>query len=88
MKWPLDETQGVHGRVQKAVIKIKVVRPHDGPDAVLAKALKPVAGYADLLGADETYVVMFDQRPGRTWEERIWHRPESHAGRTIGVWGM
>ena len=44
--------------------------------------------YADRCGAEEAHLVNFDRRPGRTWEERIWQRSESHKSLPITVWGM
>lgn len=86
--WPLDPGQRFHGPTQKVAIEIKVVRGHDGLDSTLARGMEQVAGYASQMGADESYLVIFDQRPHKTWQERIWHRVESHAGRAIGVWGV
>lgn len=43
---------------------------------------------ADRCGADEAHLVIFDRRPGRTWDERIFVRQEQHAGLAITVWGM
>jgi hypothetical protein len=87
-QWPLDRKQGFHGPVQKVAIELKVVRDHDGLDATLAKGIEQLSAYAGKLGADESYLVLFDQRPGKTWEERIWQRTERHASHVIGIWGM
>lgn len=88
VEWPLDRAQRFNGPTQKVAIEIKVVRDHDGLDATVAKGLEQLDAYASRMRADESYLVIFDQRPGRTWDERVWRRTESHAGRTIGVWGM
>lgn len=29
-----------------------------------------------------------DREYGKPWEEKLWHRTEQYAGRTITVWGM
>jgi hypothetical protein len=88
VRWPLEPTQGFHGPLQKVAVELKVVRTHDGLDSTIAKGLEQLSSYAGKLGADESYLVVFDQRPGKTWEERIWRRTETHAGRAIGTWGM
>lgn len=86
VEWPLDERQGFTGPVQRVVIELKLLRK--SPEAILAKGLEQTADYADRCGADEAHLILFDRRPGRSWEERIWHRSEAHAGHVIGVWGM
>jgi hypothetical protein len=57
-------------------------------DATLQEGLAQTWEYADRCGADEAHLVIFDRRPGKTWDERIWQRSESHASAPITVWGM
>ena len=52
------------------------------------KAARERLIYADRSGADEAYSVLFDRRPGRSWDERIWQRTVEQERFTIGVWGM
>lgn len=88
--WPTDRGQGTgvrgQGAVQRGVIELKVL--HKSLDATLAEGLAQTWEYADRCGADEAQLVIFDRRPGRTWEERIWTRQEQHNGLAITVWGM
>jgi hypothetical protein len=86
VEWPVDREQGFHGPVQKAVLELKLLRK--APQTTLAKGLEQTAAYADRNGADEAHLILFDRRPKRSWDKRIWHRTEKHAGRQIGVWGM
>lgn len=86
VEWPIDRAQGFHGPMQKAVFELKLLRK--APQATLAKGLEQTAAYADRNGADEAYLILFDRRPKRSWDKRVWHRTEMHAGRQIGVWGM
>jgi hypothetical protein len=86
LEWPIDEEQGYFGPVQKVVIELKLLR--DSPERTLALGLGQTAEYADKVGADEAYLVLFDRRDGKTWEERIWQRAETVQGREIRVWGM
>ena len=51
------------------------------------KGLEQAADYAVRVGADETHLMVFDRDPARTWDEKIWRRSESFAGRPICVWG-
>ena len=37
---------------------------------------------------NEGHFILFDRRPNRSWEEKIWHRTENFNGTTIEVWGM
>jgi hypothetical protein len=72
--------------IQRAVIELKVL--HKSQEATLTEGLAQTWEYADRCGADEAHLVIFDRRPGRTWEERLFVRQEQHAGRPITVWGM
>ena len=86
IEWPLDEAQGYQGPVQKIVVELKLVRT--AIDKAISEGVKQTAECADKGGADEAYLLIFDRRPDRSWDERIWQSAESHAGRTINVWGM
>ena len=86
LEWPLDEAQGYYGPVQRVVIELKLLRK--APEATLQEGLTQTADYADKSGANEAYLILFDRRPKQSWNKRIWHRNKTHAGRTIGVWGM
>jgi hypothetical protein len=72
--------------VQRAVIELKVL--HKSLDATLTEGLAQTWEYADRCGANEAHLVIFDRRPGRSWEEKIWTRGEQHNGLAITVWGM
>lgn len=86
VEWPVDARQGFNGPVQRVIIELKLLR--HSPETTLAQGLEQTADYADRCGADEAYLVVFDRRPGRTWEERVWQRDADLGGRRIGVWGM
>ena len=74
------------GGVQRAVIELKVLRK--SLESTLAEGLEQTWAYADRCGAEDAHLVIFDRRPGRTWEERIWVRQEQHNQRAITVWAM
>jgi hypothetical protein len=43
----------------------------------------------DAVGSvDEGHFIIFDRSKEKSWDERIWHKPYEHNGRTIVVWGM
>ncbi len=46
-----------------------------------------LAAYMDACGAQEGWLVIFDRRPERSWDERIFWRTVAHEGRTIHVVG-
>lgn len=86
LEWPLDQASRYNGPVQRVVIELKLLRK--APEATHAEGIEQTADYADKCGADETYLILFDRRADRTWEERIWQRTEVRAGRAITAWGM
>ena len=52
----------------------------------MLRSLKDLESYK--VSATDAHLLLFDIRPNRPWDERIFHRQESHQGRTITVWGM
>jgi hypothetical protein len=81
--WPLDKDKR---QVQRSVIELKVL--YKGLEATLAEGVAQTWEYADRCGAEEAHLVIFDRRPGKPWEEKIFRREESFHGRPITVWGM
>ncbi|MBX7234286.1 MAG: AAA-like domain-containing protein [Caldilineales bacterium] len=81
--WPVG---GGQPPVQRAVIELKVLRRSLA--ATLAEGLAQTWEYADRGGADEAHLVVFDRRPDRDWDERIWVQSAQHNDQTITVWGM
>ena len=62
--------------VQRVVIELKLL--HGSLDATLREGLAQTWEYADRCGAKEAHLVIFDRTPGKSWEERLWRRAESH----------
>ena len=82
---PLTDHYG--GPVQRVVLELKIRR--GDLDKVIAQGLDQTAEYMDLVGSvDEGHLIIFDRTQEKTWDERIYHRPYDHQGRTIVVWGM
>jgi hypothetical protein len=43
--------------------------------------------YLDTVGQAEGWLLIFDQRPGRTWAERLWREERVVEGRTLHLRG-
>ena len=52
-----------------------------------ADGIEQLGAYMDTCGAKEGWLVVFDRRPGRTWDERIFWRTVASDGRTIHIVG-
>ena len=86
VQWPLDETQGFYGPVQRVVIELKIL--HKSLEATIKEGLSQTADYMDRGGTDEGYLVVFDRTPEVPWEEKRLVRQEQYEKYRIGVWGM
>ena len=85
LRKPLTDHYG--GPVQRVVLELKILRR--SLERTIADGLRQTADYMDRCGSvDEGHLIIFDRSQTKTWEERIWHRPYEHDGRTIMVWGM
>lgn len=83
---PLTDSYG--GPMQRIVLELKIKRGESG--ATIAKGLEQTTGYMDKCGGviNEGHFILFDRTPGKSWEEKLWHRSELYAGHTLTVWGM
>ncbi|MEN9374129.1 MAG: hypothetical protein RIR79_1681, partial [Pseudomonadota bacterium] len=86
IEWPVDEEKGYFGEVQRIILELKLWKK-GSLDAVLNLGIPQTVDYAQNIGANEAHLIVFDRRPNSPWDERIWHKQETHAGWTIGVWG-
>ncbi|MDR1740541.1 MAG: hypothetical protein LBR38_01650 [Synergistaceae bacterium] len=71
-------------REQNILLELKTVRAKRSLNRVLREGLEQTAAYAERAGADEAHLVICDERPGISWDEKIYDRVE-HG---IHVWGM
>jgi len=78
--WPFP------GGAQKAVIELKLL--HKSLEATLTQGVRQTLEYADRCGTDEAHLLIFDRRPDRSWEDKLYRREECLEGRTVRVWGM
>jgi hypothetical protein len=82
----LPSQGAVPGGEQRAVIELKLVR--GDIETAVTLGLEQTLDYQDRTSAAEAHLVVFDRRPGRTWEEKIFRRVGERGGRTVVVWGM
>ncbi|MEA3642406.1 MAG: ATP-binding protein [Lamprobacter sp.] len=85
IEWPLDPEQGLYGPLQRVVIELKLLRGK--LDRVIQTGLAQTLDYCRRVGADEAHLVIFNRNPKVSWKKKIWHRPASLEGFSIGVWG-
>ena len=86
VQWPLDQTQGFLGPLQRAVLELKLL--HHSLDATLREGLAQTTDYLDRTGAEEGHLLLFNRTPGVPWEQKIFQRAERFGSHPIRVWGM
>ena len=85
--WPKGGVWGL-GRISKHVIECKVLRNGRSPKAIIRQGVRQTAEYMDRCGAESGHLLIFDQRPGKSWEERLFRREQCAAEMSVTVWGM
>ena len=70
------------------MIECKALRKGRGLDATIRQGVRQTAGYMDRCGAESGHLLIFDQRPGKSWEARIFRREEHSEAAPVTVWGM
>ena len=84
---PPEESGGV--RVREYVVECKVVRDRDGLESTVRDGVEQTAGYMARCDAEAGHLVVIDQREGRSWEEKVFHRQHrSQDDVPVEVWGM
>jgi len=74
---------------QKIVLELKTIREKGAkPEKVLSDGLEQTARCAAVTGAAEAHLLICDERPGHSWDEKIYRRTENFDGREIFVWGV
>lgn len=91
IQWPIndgppDKTRRFLGAIQRIVIELKIRR--GSLETTRREGLEQTADYMDRIGAKEGYLVIFDRRPGSSWEEKVFVEWEPYKNYRIGVWGM
>ena len=81
--WPRGD------RMREYVVECKVVRVGDGLESTVRDGVEQTAGYMARCAAEAGHLVVIDQREGRSWEEKVFHRRHrSQDGVPVDVWGM
>ncbi len=55
-------------------LEIKRVRTRDALESVVESGVAQLGRYLDTVGLDHGWLVVFDVRTDRSWEERLWER--------------
>ena len=70
------------------VIELKRVPPaHVSLQTVREEGIAQLAGYLDQLGLAEGWMLVFDQRPGQSWEQRRWREQVERGGKVLHLFG-
>ena len=81
--WPVGE------RVQEFVVECKVHRNGGSLERLINEGVEQTAGYMNGCAPESGHLVVFDQREGRTWDDKLFQEQRrSQAGGTVTVWGM
>ena len=84
--WP-ETVGGDPARMRAHVVECKVAHDTRGLGPAVRSGLEQTREYMGRCGAESGHLVVFDLRPGRPWEDRIYCRQETQDGRTVTVWG-
>ena len=84
--WLLDA--GLVNPTPDALFELKrVPARHVARERVRERGLAQVVGYLDTVGVREGWLLIFDQRPGLTWEERLTVEDVEIDGKHVHVRG-
>ena len=73
---------------ERHTVELKRVPPaHVGPERVRREGIEQLLSYLDSLGEREGWLLIFDQRAGRSWEERLWSEEIEVEGRVLHLRG-
>ena len=68
-------------------IEIKRVRSRDRLETIVERGVAQLGRYLDTVGLDRGWLVVFDVRPDRSWDDRLWMREEQVGGKRVVVLG-
>jgi hypothetical protein len=72
---------------ERHVFELKRVTTRRGKTQVVAEGIRQLMGYLDGLGVREGWLIVFDARPGGSWEERLWSQDLLHGGKALHIRG-
>ena len=87
VEWPRPG-RPLADRPLKQVIECKVVGEKKGLESTIGQGLEQTAWYMDRCGAEAGHLVIFELRPNKSWEERVFRRDPDSGAPPITVWGM
>lgn len=85
LEWPLDETQGFYGEVQRVVLELKILRGN--LDQTISDGVTQAIAYAQQCGADEVHLIIFNRNAAVSWDEKIWQQTYSDGALSVMAWG-
>jgi hypothetical protein len=69
---------------ERFAVELKRVRPrHEALERVRERGEAQLVRYLDVLGLEQGWLLVFDQRPGLSWEERLWSAEVERGGKRI-----
>ncbi len=83
--WPAGAAPGT---ARKTVIECKVVPAKQGLEQTVREGLAQTRAYLERCAGVEGHLVIFDRRPERTWEEKLFRRDVKTGSAPVTVWGM
>jgi len=70
------------------VVELKrVFKGGKSEQVVIEQGPEQLADYLNTLGEPEGWLIVFDQRRERPWEERLWQRTANHSGKRLRLRG-
>ena len=75
-------------RIRKYVIECKVRTGKVGLDRLIREGREQTAAYMDGCGAESGHLVIFDLRPGVSWEERLFRIDAEPGQGPVTIWGL
>lgn len=73
---------------RREVIELKRVHPtRDKPERVVQEGITQLCEYLDTLGEREGWLIVSNQQPGLSWDERLWEKEIQVEGRTLHLRG-
>ncbi len=85
IEWPMEKDLGMYGKVQRVVLELKIQR--GSLETLISQAIVQTLEYADMAGAGEAHLIIFNRDAEIPWNEKIWHQKQNHGDRVIGLWG-
>jgi hypothetical protein len=75
-------------RGERFVTELKRVRTRDSLATIKERGIEQLSRYLDTLGMDEGWLLVVDQRPGLSWDERLWTEEVERQGKRVHLVGV